>query len=144
MERKRPVVSPAVLQRALSGFKFDPSVVESANFEDYVEGPVLVERATGTEEAIMKIEDGEHDRLLLEASQQFEASQQQQFVARVSSRLDEGDVIELQELDSCSSACSTGWFGVPFSPMDVKSVKQSRVPKKTQGNTSWALNLWRQ
>ena len=33
---------------------------------------------------------------------------------------------------------------MPFSPMDVESVKQSRVPKKTQANTSWALNLWRQ
>ena len=43
-----------------------------------------------------------------------------------------------------SSACSTGRFGMPLCPMDIESVKQSRIPKKTQANTSWVLNLWRQ
>ena len=37
MEQEQPIVSPAVLQRELSGFMLVPSVVESANFEDYVE-----------------------------------------------------------------------------------------------------------
>jgi len=43
MERKQLVVSPAVLQAATRGFTFDPSVVESAKLEDFVEGPVFEE-----------------------------------------------------------------------------------------------------
>ena len=140
MERERCVVSPAVLQRALSGFTFDPSVVKNVDFEDYVEGPVpLAGSAIVSEEAtIRKSEDEELDALLLEASQQFEASQQQQQVITTLKLHTEQQHVSISTVPEAkesrqyssegSSACSTGRFGVPLCPMDIESVKQSRVP----------------
>ena len=72
------------------------------------------------------------EELLLAASQQFEFES-----------LDAG----LPYMDALISVASDGpsnSFGSPQSSGKIEAVKKSRIPKKTQANTVWAENIWRE
>ena len=69
--------------------------------------------------------DPEMDALLVEASQQVESE-------LISWENDENDCRKLSR------------FGPPQSDADIKKAKESRVPKNTLKNTSWAQQVWQQ
>ncbi len=64
-------------------------------------------------------ENGDLDKFFVEASQQLETE----------AKFDKG---------------ASRRFGAPCSSGDIEAIKKSRVPRKTQANTSWALNIWRE
>ncbi len=108
------------------------------------------------------------DELLLMASQQYEASEtsgscvlpdlnvpaDMEELLLQASQLYEEPVAVVTESETLMSACvdavvtaekpSGSRFGIPQRERDVQEVKESRVPKKTQNNTEWAQNIWRQ
>ncbi len=48
------------------------------------------------------------------------------------------------ETEAKSDKGTSRRFGAPCSSGDIEVIKKSRVPRKTQANTSWPLNIWRE
>ncbi len=79
------------------------------------------------------------DALFLAASQRFENG-----VGSIADGLRVAQQFEGDQATTSHGLASINRFGAPRSSADVEAVKKSHVPKKTQANTAWATNIWRE
>ena len=135
-----PVVSPALLKRVLTGFKFDPECAKNLDFDDFVEPqpvPMTIACVSYDED-----EDAT-DHLLLAASQAYEEELivYQEFIPPLSLQRKPTVEPEIAEVQDRANN-QTSRFACPVSSNYVDAVKKSSIPKKTQANTLWATKLW--
>ena len=135
-----PVVSPALVKRVLTGFKFDPECVKNLDFDDFVEPqpvpmPIVCVSYDEDEDAT--------DHLLLAASQAYEEEiiVCQEFIPPLSLRRKPTVEPEIAKVQDRANN-QTSRFACPVSSNYVDAVKKSHIPKKTQANTPWATKLW--
>jgi len=195
MER---IVSPSLLHQFDLQFAESGILPAGLDFEDFVEFVVEFEKlpnnSTNANDVtkhvpwpgvstpisipilalMMHTTDDIEDKLLLEASQQFEYCQQieRPSVLTPKHTVDEIDdellLAASQQFENqagsiqpfvppCESekqkqlqpvvlltSSEMARFAAPCSSSEIKMVKESQIPNKTKSNTTWAINIWRE